>query len=83
VEEVQGELEEAQAMVESLLEEHAAMEGEIVAAHGERQAAEARLEGLGKEKQRLQQQLNMTIIGMTDAENQVRPGSRLIVGFRV
>eukprot|EP00873_Tetraselmis_striata_P041092 jgi/Tetstr1/461356/TSEL_006482.t1 len=69
--ELKAELAEAQAMVESLLEEHGAMEGEIVAAHGERQAMDAKVEGLAKEKRALQSQLNMIMITMTDSENQV------------
>eukprot|EP00873_Tetraselmis_striata_P033025 jgi/Tetstr1/453289/TSEL_040281.t1 len=47
------------------------MEGEIVAAHGERQAMDAKVEGLAKEKRALQSQLNMIMITMTDSENQV------------
>eukprot|EP00951_Prasinocladus_malaysianus_P028596 scaffold261015_cov37-Prasinocladus_malaysianus.AAC.1 len=47
------------------------MEQEIVAAHGERQAMDARMEGVLKEKKALQSQLNMVMITMTDNDNQL------------
>ena len=70
-EEWRAELAEKDAIVESLLEEHAAMEGEIVSFMGEKQAMEAALEKAAGEKKAVQNQLNMIMVTMSDSDNRL------------
>ena len=71
-EEWRAELQEQQAVMESLLEEHAAMEGEIATFHGQKAAMEAKIESLAAEKKSLQNQLNAMMITSSDADNRLQ-----------